>query len=844
MKKNQTISISKQKKTMRNLKSLIVILFAFIGILKISIGGVVNVPVALLIGDFFISFFVLVIVFTLYFMLVPLPLKRKRLVFVTLAIVGLHFVGSGIYGAVLRDFGSSSLSFSASLDEMLKLARESIQFTASKDNYWYGYAGIIGEGLTHIFKPLGKAFTIVIYTFLIIGLLVIIFWPVLVWLASVIKEYFRDLKKRKKVLHNAGLVNHETPKDTPTQVLLEELVQEKDVPQKNPLLKRVGKFSDEIVESEEKPIFKKEQLPVSTIEETPFILPTLDSEDKIEAVDSQVLNEPNEESGKETFEDLQKAVNTSGSINAVSFNETTQETKNDLKVEPKAEEEAPKVNELPPFTNDLPEFRELKNEPAVRLKETQTVYKLPNINLLDDPLDSDKSELNRMIAIDYEQKINEFFRDFNIGARVVAFTIGSTFTRFEIQLEPTETLKAITPIVNDISLRLNGASVRFEPIIPGKSTSGLEVANTHRTIVNFKECMQKMNEAKPKGKFLIPFGKDVAGTVISASFSDFPHLLVAGSTGSGKSVFIHTVLTSLIMKHSPDELRLILIDPKRVELAQYANIPHLLTPIIKEPSEGKVALDRLITEMEQRYKMFEETGVSKISDYNEIAPEIGKPLMPIIVTIVDEFADLFESEKEVSSLVLRLVQKSRAAGIHLLIATQRPSVQVITGNIKANIPSRVAFMTASAVDSGTILGQGGAETLLGYGDMLVDSIAIHNRGFLRIQAPFLPVKEVLRITNYLRTNYMTNFHPDFLDLKEKVVYYGTNNGSSDELYPSVLEFVNENETISISRIQQQFGVGWPRAKQLYDMLLSYGVIEAPDEANSAKGAVVVKNKRR
>ena len=841
MKQIKPISINKQKKSMRNLKSLIVILFAFIGILKISIGGVVNVPIALLIGDFFIGFFVLVIAFTLYFMLAPTPVKGKRLASIILALIGLLIVGSAIYGGVLRNFGAGSLSFKDSLDAMIAQAGENIKFTASKDNYWYGYAGIIGEGLTHIFKSLGKAFTIVIYSFFILGLLVVLFWPMLVWIAVLIKEYFRDLKKRKKVLQNAGLVNQEAPKDAPTQVLLEELAEEKVAPQTNPLLRRVGTIEEEVVV--EKPIVKKEQLPVSESDDSPFVLPTLDTEEKIEAVVTEKPGEKPLKSEEESFEELQKAVDTKGSIDTLTFSETVVDVSEE-KDSSVVKEVLPVVEELPPIVKDVPQFREIKKEQPVTLKETKIMYKLPNINLLEDAVDSGKSELNRQIALDYEQKINIFFRDFDIGARVVGFTIGSSFTRFEIQLEPTETLKKITPIVSDISLRLNGAAVRFEPIIPGKSTSGLEVANTHRTIVNFKECMVKMSADNPKGRFLIPFGKDVAGTVISASFSDFPHLLVAGSTGSGKSVFIHTVLTSLIMKHSPEELRLILIDPKRVELAQYANIPHLLTPIIKEPSESKVALERLITEMENRYRMFEDTGVSKVGDYNEIAVENGKPLMPLIVTVVDEFADLFESEKEVSSLVLRLVQKSRAAGIHLLIATQRPSVQVITGNIKANIPSRVAFMTASVIDSGTILGQGGAENLLGYGDMLVDSIAISNRGFLRIQAPFLPVKEVLRITNFLRTNYMTNFHPDFLDLKEKVTYYGPNNLSSDELYPSVLEFVNENETISISRIQQQFGVGWPRAKQLYDMLLAYGVIEAPDEANSAKGAVVIKNKRR
>ncbi len=836
MNKPTSKRINDQKKVTRGLKGLIIALFAAIGILKISIGGVVNVPIALLFGDIFIGFFTLLIMFAFYLMLFPLPKTRARNVYVFLSLIGLLTVSAVLYASILRDFGQDNSLFRDNLNAMIVLARENFKFTAAKDNYWYSFAGIFGEGIVVLLAPTGKGFIITFIIITTLLLLTVIFWPFILWVIAHIKEYLRDLKKRRKVLHAAGILHNETPKEAPTQVTLEDVISKEDIVPDNPLLQKVATKKVETPVTESTP----KNVPISTPKEDQFVLPTLDIEEKIEAVQTSPLHdEPMQKVADDNFENLQRALDTSGSIEAVAMPQAAE-----VVTEKAAKEEVVPVTTPEPEVAPTPVAFSDEHEPSnVKIRSSYANFRLPSIDLLEGPVESGKDEANRLIAAEFEHKINGFFSDFGIGAHVTQWTIGSTFTRFEIQLDPRQSLKAITPHMNDISLRLNGASVRFEPIIPGKATSGLEVGNTHRTIVNFKECMEDIIKKRGNEKFMIPLGKDVAGNVISASFNDFPHLLVAGSTGSGKSVFIHTVLTALIMRHTPDELRLLLIDPKRVELAQYANIPHLITPIIKEPSESKVALDRLIDEMERRYKLFEAAGVSKVSDYNDIAADAGHEKLSIIVAIVDEFADLFESEKEVSTLVLRLVQKSRAAGIHLLIATQRPSVQVITGNIKANIPSRVAFMTASVTDSMTILGQGGAEALLGLGDMLVDSLAVTNRGFLRIQSPFIPIKEVLRITNYLRTNYMTSFYEEFLDLKEKVTFYG-GLPESDDLYDAVLEFVSEQDTISINRIQNYFQVGFQRARTLYEMLMANGVIEAPDEANSSRGAIVVRNHGR
>ena len=869
MSSNFASAIIKEKKVTRGLKGSILALLALIGILKISLGAVINVPAALLFGDLFVGFFGLLILLAFYLILFPFPKRKRRTALVFLSFFGLLILGSTLYASVIHNFTLTNDVFLTNLEAMISKSREAFSFTAPKNEYFYAYGGLIGEGLLLLLSPLKMGLIILIISLLGLAFLTLIFWPSIRRLFKYLKEYMREKRKRQEVLFQAGLLGEEEIKEEVIKVQVEE-VNEDNASNHSSLLHPVtSRTSTNSVPTP--PLKEQEVMAVDPFKndgiqkvsqddfnETPlFDLPTLDNEDTIEAVTKTPELTSLSRVDTEDYETIQKAVDTSGTFEALSAPIIEEEDNEPDFVEENIENNSfnePQSVELSDvLASDEEELTPIQKLPEVNTqavegapKEERIIkkylnYKFPDINLLSDPTESGAEIENEEVAQEFSERINGFFRDFNIDAAVAGWTIGSSFTRYEISLGPTETINSIKNLMNDISLRLNGASIRFEPIIPGKALSGIEVANKHRTIVSFKECMKRINNEK-KRKYYVPMGKDVAGNIILSSFPDFPHLLVAGATGNGKSVFIHTVLTSLIMNHSPIDLRLLLIDPKRVELAQYANIPHLLTPIVKEPSEAKVALDRLIDEMERRYKLFETTGVSKFSDYNEVIEEMGGEQIPLIVAIVDEFADLFESEKEVSTGVLRLVQKSRAAGIHLLIATQRPSVQVITGNIKANIPSRVAFMTASTTDSMTILGQGGAELLLGYGDMLVDSITV-GRGFVRVQAPFVPVKEVLRITNFLRNNYDTDFHPNFLDLKEKVQILGPGGPVDDDLYPLVLAYTETQETISISRLQQQFGLGWPRAHGLYDLLIHNGIIDPPEEGNSAKGAVVIINRK-
>jgi len=451
--------------------------------------------------------------------------------------------------------------------------------------------------------------------------------------------------------------------------------------------------------------------------------------------------------------------------------------------------------------------------------------------------------------------INQAFSDLGAGAQVVSYTIGPSVTRFDIQTDKDVSVSSLSRYVQDISVRLNGVATRFEEVVRGKSTSGLEIANSSTTTVSLKE----MVSALPKGEkynLYIPFGKSISGDYISADLSEFPHLLVSGSTGSGKSIFMHGLIMSLIMRNRPEDLKLVVVDPKRVEMGKYKDLPHLLCPIIKEPSQAKVCFQKLIDEMERRYTLFELSGVSNIRQFNtEYAPEAGFAKLPFIVVVVDEYADLVDTCKDIGDSVVRLAQKARAAGIHLVIATQRPSVQVITGVIKANLPVRVALSVSSAIDSMTILGQGGAEDLAGHGDMLVDCSLVARNGFTRCQGCFVDNKEIKAVVDDIKAQENVVYDPNFLDLVDHdaevkgaaaaaltIDRAELKAKGDDDLYETIKIDIMAQEYTSISRIQRSYGVGFPRAGKIFARLQAEGVVaQQPDTASSSKGCRVLKH---
>lgn len=461
----------------------------------------------------------------------------------------------------------------------------------------------------------------------------------------------------------------------------------------------------------------------------------------------------------------------------------------------------------------------------------------------------DASAKNMEVAEDRKNKINDILKGFKIGATCVSYVVGPAVTRFNIAYESSVSIKSVSNSFEDIQLRLDGLVGRFQPIVEGEPYSGMELPNHSVTMVSFKDVITSLPNYEKK-PLSIAFGKDISGKIVYADLNEFPHMLISGTTGSGKSIFIHSVLMTLISRNNPDDLKIVLVDPKRVEMAMYANEPHLLCPIITEASKAKVCMDKLDAEMERRYGILAKTGNTDMKTYREYCKENPEAeWLPYIVIVLDEYADLIDRAKDIQQPVVSIAQKARAAGIHIIISTQRPSTNVITGVIKGNLPTRVALMTSSSVDSITIIGEGGAEKLLGKGDMLVQSPLISRTGCVRLQGCYVSNKEISRVVDYLKKNYETIYNPEFLDLidhsKEPTTprYSPLEEGgsaSSDDRYEEVKAMVMQEEYTSISRIQREFGFGFSRAGKIFKSLQNEGIVaNAPDTPGSSKGCKVL-----
>lgn len=481
-------------------------------------------------------------------------------------------------------------------------------------------------------------------------------------------------------------------------------------------------------------------------------------------------------------------------------------------------------------------------------KKTRTKFVPPDNSLLATYEVMDASSKNNLIAERRKDKINEIFGDLKIGATCVSYVVGPAVTRFNIAYDSAVSIRAVANAFDDIQLRLGGVVGRFQAIVEGEPYSGMELPNAAVTMVGFKDVLENLppHETKPLS---LAFGKDISGKIIFADLNEFPHLLISGTTGSGKSIFIHSLLMTLIMRNNPDDLKIVLIDPKRVEMAMYADGPHLLCPIITDAGKAKVAMEKLDHEMERRYGILAKTRNTDMKSYREYCKtHEDAEWLPYIVVILDEYADLVDRAKDIQPFVVSIAQKARAAGIHIVISTQRPSTNVITGVIKGNLPTRVALMTSSAVDSITIIGEGGAEKLLGRGDMLVQSPLISRTGCVRLQGCFVSNSEIVRVVEYLKENYKTDFNPEFLDLIDRSKELTTPNFSPlgegtvavDEKYELVKETVMQQEYSSISRIQREFGFGFSRAGRIFALLQKEGIVaSAPETQGSSKGCKVL-----
>ena len=465
------------------------------------------------------------------------------------------------------------------------------------------------------------------------------------------------------------------------------------------------------------------------------------------------------------------------------------------------------------------------------LNQAQPVkkYKKPPITLLERPTAGAKASNGALTA--KAEKLEETLQNFKVDARVVQVTQGPTVTRYEIQPAVGVKVNSIVRLADDIALNLEAKSIRIEAPIPGKAAVGIEVENDAVTMVRLREIIDSEEFKKAKSKITFAVGKDISGNAIVADLKSMPHLLIAGSTGSGKSVCINSIITSLIYKANPEEVKLILIDPKVVELGNYNGIPHLLIPVVTDPSKAAAALNWAVAEMTDRYKKFAEEGVRDLESYNEYvrANEEHDKVMPQVVIIIDELADLMmAAPSQIEESICRLAQMARAAGMHLIVATQRPSVDVITGVIKANIPSRIAFAVSSQVDSRTILDMQGAEKLVGKGDMLFNPMGMGKP--IRVQGTFVSDTEVNKVIDFVKEQVeegSNNYNSDILTKIERTNVQESMD-DSDELLPEAIDLVVRSGQASVSMLQRRFRIGYNRAARIVDMMEARGIIGPQD----------------
>lgn len=487
-------------------------------------------------------------------------------------------------------------------------------------------------------------------------------------------------------------------------------------------------------------------------------------------------------------------------------------------------------------------MEELKTKPIVEESlekntkqeeaESEGFYRLPKFSEIFDPLKPKKTN-NTSFTQSNKEILERVLKDFGIAAKVVEIHIGPAVTEYELTVPPATKVSRILNIDKEIALALAAKDVIIQAPIPGKSTIGIEIPNPTISSVTLREVLESPQNLKSDAKICAALGKDIMGTPKVFDLTKMPHLLVAGSTGSGKSVCINGIIASILMRYKPTEVKLVLVDPKKVELTNYNGIPHLLCPVVSDPKKASLTLQRVVTEMDNRFQTFSDKEVKNITGYNDMIekynkkhPENPQSKMPYIVVIIDELADLMlVASKEVEDSITRITQLARAAGIHLIVATQRPSTDVITGLIKNNIPSRIAFAVASQIDSRTILDQRGAERLLGKGDMLY--FPMGESSPTRVQGCFINDNEIKRLIDYCKNQATAKYDSAFESVSQNTSSGSGNSavgGDDDDAYNDVVEFAIQTGKISASLIQRRFRFGYNRAARMMDLLEARGIV--------------------
>ncbi|USD84382.1 DNA translocase FtsK [Bacillus safensis] len=492
---------------------------------------------------------------------------------------------------------------------------------------------------------------------------------------------------------------------------------------------------------------------------------------------------------------------------------------------PVQSEKADEPKEAPPMT-----FTELENKD----------YELPSLDILAEPQHSGQ-QTDKKNIYENARKLEKTFQSFGVKAKVTQVHLGPAVTKYEVYPDVGVKVSKIVNLSDDLALALAAKDIRIEAPIPGKSAIGIEVPNAEIAMVSLKEVLESKQNDRPNAKLLIGLGRNISGEAVLAEMNKMPHLLVAGSTGSGKSVCINGIITSILMRAKPHEVKMMMIDPKMVELNVYNGIPHLLAPVVTDPKKASQALKKVVSEMERRYELFSHTGTRNIEGYNDYikrmnqTEEAKQPELPYIVVIVDELADLMMvASSDVEDSITRLSQMARAAGIHLIIATQRPSVDVITGVIKANIPSRIAFSVSSQTDSRTILDMGGAEKLLGRGDMLFLPVGANKP--VRVQGAFLSDEEVEHVVDHVITQQKAQYQEEMIPSEETQDQLAA---VEDDLYDEAVELIIGMQTASVSMLQRRFRIGYTRAARLIDAMEERGVV-GPYEGSKPREVLLSK----
>ena len=496
--------------------------------------------------------------------------------------------------------------------------------------------------------------------------------------------------------------------------------------------------------------------------------------------------------------------------------------------------------------DDTPVVKE-EEESEPELETDYVGYHLPELKILNEPVKKKNKESTDTINHNVEV-LQQVFSDFDISGKVVAINPGPTVTQYEMEVKSGTRLNRVLSIHSEIALALAAKDVRIEAPIPGKSTIGIEIPNKVTSMVTVREVLETVPKSMRDSKLLVTLGKNIMGKPVWTEINKTPHLLVAGSTGSGKSVCINSIIVSILMRAKPNEVKLVLVDPKKVELSMYEDIPHLLTPVVTNPKKANEILKKLVAEMEDRYERFKDTGTKNIAGYNAYiekkneTSENKQAKMPYIVIIIDELADLMlVAAKEVEDSIMRITQMARAAGMHLIVATQRPSTDVITGVVKANIPSRISFAVSSSIDSRTILDMVGAEKLLGKGDMLF--LPQGENTPIRIQGTFIDDDEIKKVVDYVKKEQPVIYDKKIsLSDEERGATTLVNDSETDAkeepLYNEIVEFVVEQGKASSSLIQRRFRLGYNRAARIMDLLEERGIVGPPTGSSKPREVLV------